>query len=92
MEQAEKLTNNGNASPVGQESSAGADESGENVQGGSDKGMCYLYMCSVFICIYLLIFYNWNSILLCIGTGLVHCTVSSVLCRHVGDNKNLLGC
>ena len=39
MEQAEKLTNNGNASPVGQESSAGADESGENMQSCSDKGL-----------------------------------------------------
>ena len=38
VEQAEKLTNNGNASPVGQESSAGADESGENIQNASDKG------------------------------------------------------
>jgi len=38
VEQAEKLTNNGNASPVGQESSAPADESSENIQSSSDKG------------------------------------------------------
>lgn len=39
VEQAEKLTSNGNASPVGQESSAAADESGENMHSASDKGM-----------------------------------------------------
>jgi len=41
VEQAEKLINNGNASPVGQESSATADESGENMQSGSDKGFLF---------------------------------------------------
>ena len=46
MEQAEKLTNNGNASPVGQESSAGADESSENMQTGSDKGL-YVYIAEI---------------------------------------------
>ena len=61
VEQAEKLTNNGNASPVGQENSAGADESGENVQGGSDKGM---YCLCMFICICLLILHNWNTFIL----------------------------
>jgi len=39
VEQAEKLTNNGNASPIGQESSAPADESSENIQSSSDKGI-----------------------------------------------------
>jgi len=43
VEQAEKLTNNGNASPVGQESSAPADESTENIQSSSDKGI-YLFV------------------------------------------------
>ena len=51
VEQAEKLTNNGNASPVGQESSAGADESGENIQIGSDKGIYVLYIHVYCICV-----------------------------------------
>ena len=51
VEQAEKLTNNGNASPVGQESSAGADESGENVQSASDKGQYnIMFIHCIYVC------------------------------------------
>ena len=63
VEQAEKLTNNGNASPVGQESSAGVDESGENIQ---DKGQCIHLYCKVRNSVeisyrFLEIFVNLNS-------------------------------
>ena len=52
VEQAEKLTNNGNASPVGQESSAPADESSENIQSSSDKGAHKHFTTFVMITLY----------------------------------------